>query len=239
MLYLIGLGLNDEKDLTLKAVEIARKCDCYCELYTSVWHGTLEGLKAVLGRKVTLLKRKDIEDDQDIILTKAKKEDVALFMPGDPLAATTHIDLVYEARRRKIPVGIVHNASIFSVIGETGLQLYKFGKTATVPMSGRLENVKTTLKENKKLGLHTLLLLDIDHETGIHMTVKDAVQMLLKAKLAKDYDQIVAFSNKSETSEIYYLIAKEFLTKPVSLPAVIIIPGKLHFREKDYLEMFQ
>jgi hypothetical protein len=50
------------------------------------------------------------------------------------------------------------------------------------------------------------------------MTVKDAVQMLLKAKLAKDYDQVVAFSNKSETSEIYYLIAKEFLTKPVSLP---------------------
>ena len=27
MLYLIGLGLNDEKDLTLKAVEIAKKAE--------------------------------------------------------------------------------------------------------------------------------------------------------------------------------------------------------------------
>jgi diphthine synthase len=166
MLYLIGLGLNDEKDLTLKAVEIAKKCECYCELYTSIWKGSLENLKNIIGKDVILLKRKDLEDGQEAFLEKAKKMDIVLFIPGDPLAATTHIDLVFEAKRKRIPVKIIHNASIFSAIGEIGLQIYKFGKTATIPLNGRLENVKTTIKNNKKLGLHTLLLLDIDNETS-------------------------------------------------------------------------
>jgi diphthine synthase len=238
MLYLIGLGLNDEKDITLKAVEISKNCDCYCELYTSVWKGSLKGLSSIIGKDVKPLKRKDIEECQETILEKARKSDVALFMPGDPLAATTHMDMVYEAKRRKIPVRIIHNASIFSAIGESGLQLYKFGKTATVPMSGRIENVKSTLKENKKLGLHTLLLLDIDIENSINMTVKDAVKMLLKEKLLKDFDNIVAFSNAGGNSDIRYKAAKEFLTIDMGLPAVLIVPGKLHFRERDFLELF-
>jgi len=238
MLYLIGLGLNDEKDLTLKAVEIAKKCECYCELYTSIWRGSLENLKNIIGKDVTLLKRKDLEERQEAFLEKAKKMDVALFMPGDPLAATTHIDLVFEAKRKKIPIKIIHNASIFSAIGEIGLQIYKFGKTATIPLNGRLENVKTTLKNNKKLGLHTLLLLDIDNETNLHMTVKDALKLLLKSKLVKEFDEIVVFSRAGGESKIYYNIAKEFLTKEVNLPAVLVIPGKLHFREKDFLELF-
>jgi len=239
MLYLIGLGLNDEKDLTLKAIEIAKKCDCYCELYTSIWNGSLENLKNLIGKEIKILKRKDLEDEQEIFLEKTRKNNIVLFVPGDPLAATTHIDLVYEAKRSKIPVKLIHNASIFSAIGETGLQIYKFGKTATVPMNGKLENVKSTIKNNKKLDLHTLLLLDIDRETNINMTVPDALKMLQKTKIIKDYDKIVVFSRAGEESKIYYNIAKEFLKKQIDLPAVLIIPGKLHFREKDYLELFE
>ena len=238
MLYLIGLGLNDEKDLTLKAVEIAKKCDCYCELYTSMWQGSLESLKSVLGKDVKLLKRKDLEEGQEIFLESVKKRDVTLFVPGDPLIATTHIDLVYEAKRKRISVKIIHNASIFSAIGETGLQIYKFGKTATIPLNGRLENVKTTLRNNKKLGLHTLLLLDVDRETNINMTASEDVKLLLKAKLLKDYDKVVVFSRAGGESKVFYDIAKEFLTKKIDLPAVLIIPGKLHFRERDFLELF-
>jgi diphthine synthase len=237
MLYLIGLGLNDEKDITLKAAEIARSCDCYCELYTSIWKGSLDSLEGILGRKITLLKRKDLEEGQELFLEKAKAGDIALFVPGDPLSATTHIDLAFEARRKNIKVVILHNASIFSAIGETGLQLYKFGKTATVPLNGRIENVKLTMKENKKLGVHTLLLLDIDNETGIHMMVKDAVKLLMKNKLLKNFDNIIAFSQAGGESKIYYKHARDFLSRDISLPAVIIVPGKLHFREKDFLEM--
>jgi len=237
MLYLIGLGLNDENDLSLKALEIAKKCECYCELYTSIWNGSLENLKNLVGKEIKLLKRKDLEEGQEAFIEKARQNDIALFVPGDPLAATTHIDLVYEAKRRKIPVKIIHNASVFSAIGETGLQIYKFGKTATVPMNGKLENVKSTIKNNKKLGLHTLLLLDIDRENNINMTVPEALKLLLKSKIIKEFDEIVVFSKSGE--EIFYNIAKEFLNKKIGLPAVLIIPGKLHFREKDFLELFQ
>ena len=37
MLYLIGLGLNDEKDITLRGLEVARQCnELYLEAYTSI-----------------------------------------------------------------------------------------------------------------------------------------------------------------------------------------------------------
>jgi diphthine synthase len=239
MLYLIGLGLNDERDLTLKAVEIAKKCDCYAELYTSVWQGSVKNLEEIIGKKVKILKRKDLEENSEILIREAKKRDIAVFVPGDPLSATTHIDLVYQARGRKIPVKIIHNASIISAVGEVGLQLYKFGKIATIPLSGKLANVKKTVKGNKKLGLHTLLLLDIDREVNINMLVSDALKMLLKAKLIKQFDNLAVFSRAGGDSEIYYDTVKNLITKKIDVPAVIVIPGKMHFREKDYLELFQ
>ncbi len=46
MLTLIGLGLFDEKDLTLKGLEEAKNADkLYVELYTSYWHGNLKNLE--------------------------------------------------------------------------------------------------------------------------------------------------------------------------------------------------
>ncbi|MBN2202996.1 MAG: diphthine synthase [Candidatus Aenigmarchaeota archaeon] len=239
MLYLIGLGLNDEMDLSLKAVEIAKKCDCYVELYTNVWNGSLKGLEEVLGKTVTPLKRKDLEEKSDFIIEEAKEKDVAVFVPGDPLSATTHINLVYDAKRRKIPFKIIHNASIFSAIGETGLQLYKFGKTATIAMSGKLENVKKTIKGNKKQDLHTLLLLDIDREVNVNLTIPDALKMLKKAKLVKETDDLVVFSRAGGDSSLFFDSVRNLINKQIELPAVIIIPGKLHFSEKDFLEMLR
>ena len=63
MLYLIGLGLHDEKDVSQKAIEIAKKCACYCELYTNKWYGSLEELGNILGKKVELLQRSDLEEN--------------------------------------------------------------------------------------------------------------------------------------------------------------------------------
>jgi diphthamide biosynthesis methyltransferase len=61
--------------------------------------------------------------------------------------------------------------------------------------------------------------------------------MLFKTKIIKEFDEIVVFSKSGE--EIFFNIAKEFLNKKIDLPAVLVIPGKLHFREKDFLELFQ
>ncbi len=237
MLYLIGLGLNDEKDLTLRAIETAKKCDCFIELYTSVWKGSLENLKEIIGKDVKILKRNDLEENLDLFIEKAKKNDVVLFVPGDPLAATTHIDIAYDAKRKKIPVKIIHNASIFSAIGEVGLQLYKYGKVATIPLSGKLNNVKDAIHTNKKLGLHTLLLLDLDVENNIIMKVADALSMLLNKKIIKETDQLIAFSKAGGDAKIYYDSVRGLRAKSIESPAVLIIPGKMHFREKDFLEV--
>ncbi len=237
MLYLIGLGLNDENDLTLKAIETAKKCDCFIELYTSVWKGSLENLKEIIRKDIKILNRKNLEENLELFIEKAKEYDVALFVPGDPLAATTHIDIVYEAKRKKIPVKIIHNASIFSAIGEVGLQLYKYGKVATIPLSGKLKNVKDAIKRNKRLGLHTLLLLDIDHENKLFMKVSDALKLLLKKKVVKETDQIIAFSKAGGDSKTYYDSVRGLKMKEIENPAVLVIPGRLHFREKDFLEV--
>jgi len=239
MLYLIGLGLKDENDLSLKALEIAKKCDCYSELYTSIWHGSFENLGKIIGKEIKLLKRKDLEENLEILLERARERDIAVFVPGDPLVATTHIDLVLEARKKRIKTKIIHNSSIFSAIGETGLQIYKFGKTATIPLSGKMENVKSTVKNNRKLGLHTLLLLDLDNEINIYMNVFDALKLLLKEKIVSKSDNMIVFSDAGGKSEIHYDTVRGLMWKRIPLPAVLVIPGKLHFREKEFLEMLE
>ncbi len=238
MLYLIGLGLGDEKDLTLREVEIARHFECFAELYTSKWGGSLQNLEKLIGKKITVLKRNDIEIKVSEIVALAEKTDVAIFFPGDPLAATTHAEFLLEAKKKKVPYRVLHNSSIFSAVAETGLQLYKFGKTATIPFSGKLENVKNILKENKKTGAHTLLLLDLDSEMNLYMSCADAVKILLEKKLLKPTDKIVAAGNLgAENSEIVFASGKTLLEKKIPTPAVLVVPGKLHFRERDFLEV--
>lgn len=76
--------------------------------------------------------------------------------------ATTHADLVIRARELKIPVRMIHNASIMNAIGACGLQLYKFGQTVSLVFfenNYRPQSFYDHIKENVSLGLHTLVLL--------------------------------------------------------------------------------
>ncbi|MBU3897094.1 MAG: diphthine synthase [Nanoarchaeota archaeon] len=233
MLYLIGLGLGDEKDITLRGMEIAKRCECFIETYTSKWEGDLRSLERIIEQPIKSVRRKDLEDGQKEFLNNCKEKNVALFVLGDPLAATTHIDLILEAKRMKIDVKIIHNSSVFSALGEFGLQMYKYGRTVTVPFSNKLESVKDAITNNKKFGLHTLLLLDLDAEVGLYMTVKNALKILLDAKLIKKNDKIIA--GKIGTN-IYYDNVSNLFEKNIETPSCIVIPGKLHFLEKEYLE---
>ncbi|MBR9682543.1 MAG: diphthine synthase [Candidatus Aenigmarchaeota archaeon] len=240
MLYLIGLGLHDEKDVSVKAIEIAKKCACYCELYTNKWYGSLEELGNMIGKKVQLLQRSDLEENLKQLINTAKETDVALFVPGDPLAATTHVEVVVQARKEGIPIEIIHNASIFSAIAESGLQLYKFGKTATIPFTKHLESVKEAVNSNKGMGLHTLLLLDLDSVNDKYMSVSEALELLMSSDILNEHDKVVAMAKLgSGEPEIFYDEAGPLHKKVFSVPAVLIVPGKLHFLEKDYLEMLK
>lgn len=105
-----------------------------------------------------------VESNSDEILRAADTEDVAFLVVGDPFGATTHTDLVLRARELNIPVRTVPNASIMSGIGAAGLQLYNFGQTVSMVFftdNWRPASFYDRIKENRNIGLHTLVLLDI------------------------------------------------------------------------------
>ncbi|KAF7818228.1 putative diphthine methyl ester synthase [Senna tora] len=139
MLYIIGLGLGDERDITLKGLEAVRKCHkVYMEAYTSLLSfglstDGLSNLEKLYGKTITLADREMVEEKADDILSDSHDADVAFIVVGDPFGATTHTDLVVRAKKMGIEVKIVHNASVMNAIGICGLQLYRYGETVSIP----------------------------------------------------------------------------------------------------------
>lgn len=79
-------------------------------------------------------------------------------------SATTHSDIILRARALKIPVRVIHNASIMNAVGACGLQLYNFGQTVSLVFfteNWKPDSFYDRIKENADLGMHTLILLDI------------------------------------------------------------------------------
>ncbi|OBT52216.1 hypothetical protein VE04_06994 [Pseudogymnoascus sp. 24MN13] len=144
MLYLIGLGLSDETDITVKGLEIVRKAArVYLENYTAILLVETKVLEEYYGRPVIVADREMVESDSDSILKGAETEDVAFLVVGDPYGP---------------------NASIMSAIGAAGLQLYNYGQTVSMVFftdSWKPTSFYDRVKENRTIGLHTLVLLDI------------------------------------------------------------------------------
>ncbi|XP_070602555.1 diphthine methyl ester synthase [Erythrolamprus reginae] len=165
MLYLIGLGLGDAKDITVKGLELIKQCSrVYLEAYTSILTVGKEALEDFYGKELILADRDIVEQDADSILKDAHQIDVAFLVVGDPFGATTHSDLVLRAVKLGIPYRVVHNASILNAVGCCGLQLYNFGETVSIVFwtdTWKPESFFDKILKNKKNGMHTLCLLDI------------------------------------------------------------------------------
>lgn len=102
--------------------------------------------------------------EADDILKDADKIDVSFLVVGDPTAATTHTDLLIRAQAKGIETQVIHNASIMTALGSTGLQLYNFGQTLSLVFYTDMWKPGSwydRLEENLKLGMHTCMLLDI------------------------------------------------------------------------------
>ncbi len=247
MLYLIGLGLYDEKDITLKGVEAAKKCDLvYVELYTSPWKGSLKELEKLIGKKIVTLQRPDLEEKSKKLIEEAKHKSVAVLVSGDPLVATTHSFLLTEARKEKIPVRIIHSSSVFSAIAETGLHIYKFGKTATIAYPEKNFFPKTpydVLAENLKNGAHTLLLLDVKAAENRYMTVNEAIDILIELELKENkkiflnQTKCVGVARLGGETMIKYGTAENLKKQDFGPPPqVLVVPGQLHFSEEEFLK---
>src|SRR5438309_2879865 len=183
-LVFIGLGLHDEKGITLRGLDEARSADVvFAELYTSSLAGaTIESVERLIGKKVRTLTRADVEDG-GTILEAAARQKVAFLVVGDPMAATTHVDLRLRATAAKVPSRIVHGVSILTAAaGALGLQAYKFGRTTTVPFPSAgfaPTSPLDAILENHRAGLHTLVLLDL-REDGSFLAPRDAIASLIR-----------------------------------------------------------
>jgi len=243
-LTFIGLGLNDEKGITIEGLEEARLADsAYGEFYTNIMPNLdLKRLEKEIGKKVEVLSRSQLEDEGgEKLLRAAGKENVAFLVPGDPLIATTHISLRLSLAKMGIASRVIHAPSIVSAVcGATGLQSYKFGKSITVPRDQPLpKSVLDTISENSDRGLHTLILLDVQDGKTSQMTIRDAITKIttadprLETRLTVGVGNLGSKDEKVKASRMKALIEEDFGNGPQS----IIVVGRLHFMEAEALEV--
>jgi diphthine synthase len=249
MLILAGLGLYDEKDMTLKTLEFAKKADkIYAEFYTAVLTGTtIEKIEETIGKEIIVLNREKVEYETEKLINESMDKDIMFLTAGDPMVATTHVDIAVEAKKKGIDVIIINAPSIYSAVGITGLQLYKFGKTTSIvfPEPNYFpETPYDVIKENLKMGYHTLCLLDIHADKNRFMTANEGLETLLKIEekrkenlLNENTKVVVVARAGSLKPKVVYGKIKDLIDYDFGKPLhCIIIPGKLHFMEEDALK---
>ncbi len=244
-LYMIGIGLCDEQDITLKGLAAIKTCEkVYLESYTSLLQVPLENLEKLYGKKITLADRQTVERRAYEILEDAKKYNVAFLVVGDVFGATTHTDLYLRAKAEHIHIEVINNVSILNAIGIVGLELYKYGKTTSIPFQTESFNPETpylVIKENQRAGLHTLVLLDLRPLEKRYMTVNEGLLYLKKIEeklqegiITKDTKVIGCARLGCPDMIIIRGTVEDVLTKDFGKPLhSIIIPGKQHFIEEE------
>ena len=246
MLTFIGLGLYDKTDISEKGLCYIRNADyIFLENYTSRLMGTpFEELQKYYGKPVSLLGRKDVEQNPDELLNRAKSENVAFLCAGDPMVSTTHTDLRMRAAARGINTAIIHAASISSAVcGLSGLQNYRFGKSCSIPFPEKNWFPTTPVEvvaQNLSLRLHTLVYLDIKDER--YMTIPEAV-VLLERMAAEKKIHIPLYIGIARAGSDEPIVragsAETLKSVDFGLPLhILIVPADLHDMERAYLEMF-
>ena len=204
-LLLIGMGPGAVGSMTTEAISAAKSADFRrYEAYTALWPDSeLNDLEQLIG-PIERVMRPEIENPEEIIRL-ARNNLVAVLIVGDPLQATTHVDLQLQASEQGIGCKVIHGISITNLVtGAVGLSNYKFGRqtTLTYPYSGWIATSPLeVIAMNRSMGLHTLALLDLDPTgsgTGEQhpMRPKDAVESL-NAMAVKLIERVEDMPNKS------------------------------------------
>ena len=173
-------------------------------------------------------------------------------MPGDPLIATTHQIMLDAARKKGISIEIYHSSSIFSAaIGESGLDIYKFGPTTTIPFWK--DNYKPisfidVISRNVQQGIHTIVLMDYDQSTRSTLQLPEAIKRLLFAEKERGYSlfssrEILAMFDIGKGTARIMLARAAYLgehAKDVKEGMLtIIVPGKMSFAEEELTSKFR
>ncbi|KAE9456963.1 hypothetical protein C3L33_11139, partial [Rhododendron williamsianum] len=256
MLYIIGLGLGNEKDITLRGLEAVKNCSkVYIESYTSLLSFGLSSdglstLEKLYGKPVTLADRETVEEKADAILEEAQESDVAFLVVGDPFGATTHTDLVVRAKKLGVDVKVVHNASVMNAVGVCGLQLYRYGETVSIPFFTETWRPSSFMRRFKEIATwiaHSMLIRGRkEYEPPRYMTIGTAIEQLLEVEQMRGesaYNEETLCAGFARLgSEDQMVVAgsmKQLLTLDFGAPLhCLVIVGETHPVEEEMLGFY-
>ena len=251
MLWFVGTGIGGYRGLSIEAVDILKKCEfVFVERFTSALQDTeIRGMNSLIGLQARPVERWFVEDGREII-EAADTGQVALVSYGDPLIATTHIELRARAVKRGIKTAVLHSASgIYSAIGEMGLHAYKFGRMVTImaePQSAI--SVYNTIFENLLAGNHTLLLTEYRYEaTGdpFFLDPRSVFKMLSDVEADQKHcvlapDTFVVVASRVGHSDQKIVSGKIKSLSEIDFgagPHTIAITGSMHFTEMEAIAL--
>ena len=217
-LHLVGTGAGSPLNMTIGGKEIASSCDYrFLEGYTSLLGENGENKLEKLVGIFEIIRRPEV-DNPERILELAKSNSVALLVVGDPMQATTHVDLLLRCKDEGIHTSVHHAVSAIDLVcAGLGLQSYRFGRqvSLTFPHANHLPTSPLEfIAENRFLGLHTLVLLDLD-PTGMGveqpqpMTPLQAFEVMCKMveRLREDPPPHLELENISSSRDLSRLKA--------------------------------
>ncbi|WP_436935776.1 diphthine synthase [Halovenus marina] len=242
MLSFVGLGLFDERSITLRGRDVLQTADsAFAEWYTSKLAGAdLDTLEAFHDITIEMCDRAGVEQHPEPILNAADDGEAVFLTAGDTMISTTHVDLRLRAHEQGIDTQVIHGTTAQTAASSlTGLQNYRFGKATTLPFAethgGVPDSVIETIADNRERDLHTLVYLDIDGETERFMSGDTAAGLL-----ADHLDMVGVVVGQAGSPDptvragSLTALAEESFGPPLHL---LIIPGDLHPLERDALEV--
>mmetsp|Transcript_14019 Transcript_14019/g.14120 ORF Transcript_14019/g.14120 Transcript_14019/m.14120 type:complete len:284 (-) Transcript_14019:192-1043(-) len=267
VLYVVGLGLGDEKDITVRGLEAVKSCKkVFLEYYTSILGIDNARLEKFYGVPVILADRNMVESEAERIYEESLLENIAFLVVGDPLCATTHTDIILRAKKLGVHVEVIHNASVMGAVASCGLQLYQFGYTVSIPLfegDWQPDSFYDRIKYNSGGGMHTLCLLDIkmkepDPEAMCKgkmkflpprfMTVAVAIEQLLivedkrKEHVCSKENMAVALARLGQPDQkIVYGSLEQLMSVTTMGPPLhsLILCGDIHPLEQEALEYYR
>lgn len=160
---------------------------------------------------------------------------------------------------------VIHNASIMNAVGAAGLQLYRYGEAVSIVFftdTWRPDSFYDKIASNRRMGLHTLCLLDIKvkepsmeslargkpvYEPPRFMTVNTAVEQLLEIEAKRgegaygEDTMCVGVSRLgADSQQIVAGSLRELLDVDFGPPLhSLIIAGQTHSIEDEILELYR
>ena len=251
---MIGLGIDYRLNLPSEIIEEIKNCKSILwDSYTSPAPYTKNDIEKILNREIVEVGRSELEEDIEDIIHIALEDDIAFLVNGDPFIATTHSYIMKTAKDLGVKICVYHNSSIISAaIGESGLHIYKFGPSGTIVREKKASNRRNSLilEDNLRRGLHTLFFLEYDKDENYIMDPYEALNQIKEYPVVNKLDKLDPYIiilcgigyKECIRKVIRYSGWREELYKlrPVikmrKLPCIVIITGKLHFTEKEYID---